>query len=61
MVINRDLTFRESDHINPPLTKGTVVEVVVSMIDEVPSNIIPVYIAGIMGYVELPKDCVSEE
>lgn len=61
MKINRDLTFYESDCINPPLRAGTKVELVESFVPEwVPEGKAAVIVRGIAGYVEIPVDCLEE-
>jgi hypothetical protein len=61
MKINRDLTFHESDCLNPPLAAGTEVSVIKDFVQEwLPTGKAAVIVKGVAGYVEIPFDCLSE-
>jgi hypothetical protein len=61
MKINRNLTFYESDGLNPPLAAGTKVELVEDFVKEwLPEGKAAVLVKGVAGYVEVPFDCLSD-
>ncbi|MFA5394798.1 MAG: hypothetical protein WC346_02135 [Methanogenium sp.] len=59
-VINRDLSSYESDGLNPPLKQGTKVRIANYFKACVADDQVAVLIDGILGYVAIPADCLTE-